>query len=132
MVGQGETPATFSPPNNPASGTMLWFELPVLLRALGASPPSSGGPMLVNAVAGEGVGERWDGVTWPAPRQLTSFETFPVMPETHAVYAATWGSLSLFGLVAATHLLARKGPPRGGGAMGAAVRSAAKKGVEGG
>ena len=32
VVGQGETPATFSPPNNPSSGTMLWFELPVLLQ----------------------------------------------------------------------------------------------------
>lgn len=76
--------------------------------------------MLVNAVAGEGVGERWDGVTWPAPRQLASFETFPVMPETHAVYATTWGSLSLFGLVAATHLLAKKAPT-------AAARAAAAR-----
>ena len=65
---------------------------------------------IVNCVNADesSAGERWDRQTWPAPKHLSSFESFPVMPETHAVYAATWGSLSLFGLVAATQLLLKR------------------------
>ena len=81
--------------------------------------------MLVNAVAGEGVGERWDGVTWPAPRQLASFETFPVMPETHAVYAFTWWSLAAFGIAAASRLLrAPKALPAAAATAAAAAAAA--------
>lgn len=84
---------------------MLWFELPVLAQALGASKLRADNTEFVML---DMVTDSWDGRTFPAPKPLTSFEGFPVMPPTHAVYATTWFSLSLFGLVAAQRLLFRK------------------------
>ena len=107
----GETKATFSPVNDPTSGTMLWLELPLLAKALRCIREEEGSaPILVDEVSEcfgtndgtQGNSTKW---SWPAAKDLASFEAFPVMPETHAVYATTWYSLSTFGLLAAMRLL---------------------------
>ena len=69
--------------------------------------------------AGEGE------ATWPMARGPKAFEAFPVMPETHAVYAATWLSLSAFGLAASTRLLRSPSAPPATKAAAAAVAVAA-------
>lgn len=220
MVAEGEPQATFSPPNDPSSGTMLWLQLPVLAEALGVGEYpglDNGGPLLLEAVAvdpadsltvaavedaaaaaatsvpgtttsspagassgsTEGVatppssaaasGPLWfvpnalapwrsfsntaesfsnaaqqkEGdnagnsrsqsspaaaageATWPMARGPKAFEAFPVMPETHAVYAATWLSLSAFGLAASTRLLRAPSAPPATKAAAAAVAAAA-------
>lgn len=221
MVAEGEPQATFSPPNDPSSGTMLWLQLPVLAEALGVGEYpglDNGGPLLLEAVAvdpadsltvaavenaaaaaaatpvtgtrspagadkgsTEGVatppsssaaaanGPLWfvpnalapwrsssktaedaptaaqqkEGAnagnsrsqsspgaapgeaTWPMARGPKAFEAFPVMPETHAVYAATWLSLSAFGLAASTRLLRAPAAPPATKAAAAAVAAAA-------
>ena len=225
MVAEGEPQATFSPPNDPSSGTMLWLQLPVLAQALGVDDYpglENGGPLLMEAVAVDpadsltvaavedaaataaaaadgaptsargsteedsldaatptsaatATGPLWfvpnaiapwrssslavatgnaanatqqkngtsassssnsqaaaagttaagDEATWPMARGPKAFEAFPVMPETHAVYAATWLSLSAFGLAASTRLLRTPSAPPATKAAAAAVAAAA-------
>ena len=36
---------------------------------------------IVNCVAGDDANNSWDGRSWPAPKHLSSFDSFPVMPE---------------------------------------------------
>mmetsp|Transcript_11315 Transcript_11315/g.26589 ORF Transcript_11315/g.26589 Transcript_11315/m.26589 type:complete len:220 (+) Transcript_11315:668-1327(+) len=113
----GEKEATFSPPNDPESGTMLWLQLPVLAESLGVSQE-----VLLEVVAQDenarddsqaqsGKKAERRPASWPMARGAKCFESFNVMPETHAVYAATWWSLSAFGLGAAVKLLRKPAPP---------------------
>lgn len=54
LVTEGERQATFSPVNDPTSGTMLWLQLPVLAESLGVGAFSSSESL--PPLGGSGVG----------------------------------------------------------------------------
>lgn len=110
VLAYGDRGGYFAPENNPSSGTMMWLELPVLGHFVRATL-FDGEPILIEAIDRTSSERKRSNGTWPKPHNSTEgLVVFPVMPETHAVYALTWCSLSLFGLIASRRILFK--PPR--------------------
>jgi surfeit locus 1 family protein len=110
VVRGSETPSSFVPDNATSSGEWFWLDVPALAAAAHVPP----GTPLVEALAVDGGGS---GEVYPMVRGLTPsavtivaahvtrralaqaqdealLRRFPVMPDDHRNYAATWLTLS--------------------------------------
>lgn len=77
--------------NDVANGRYVWVDL----ETLAAETQSA--PLLVVAVGEKGDGGKGKHQRWPHARPVDAFMEFHVKPMTHAVYAATWASLTVAG-----------------------------------
>ena len=92
VVRRGESPNKYVKTNGDG-GRWMWLDLPTIARAARCDDAA-----VVYALA-DGGETREREAAWPLCRTRTSFLDFYVMPSTHLVYAATWGSLAAIGAV---------------------------------
>ena len=86
---KGEPQKTFSPPNT--TRNVLWVELGFIADVLGLSKKDNDVPYFIALADGQ------TGDDWPKPRSPVQCLAVNIDPPTHAAYAITWFSLSLFG-----------------------------------
>lgn len=88
VVRASETKGRFTPENDPEKGVWYWLDAPAIARACGLPEDTP----LIQAVSGRR--ERDDAPQYPLAVEKESLTTFPVAPEQHLGYAATWFALS--------------------------------------
>jgi len=125
VVSGGEVVGRFSPVNNPSTKKLFWIEPKALVEATGlqnfALPT-----IILESVEYDDVPVTF----YPANRRLKHLDEQYITPMTHLVYAVTWFSLSLAGLVMTFYKF--KKPPKinkrvvGGGGASAAGGGAEK------
>lgn len=94
----------FTPENDVAKRTIRWLEVPAIAQVTGL-PTTPAPPVLVEEVRPPTA----DGQ--PFTRQLDQLKDFNVTPEKHLVYAVTWFSLAVFGVILTYLRLRKKAPP---------------------
>ena len=76
--------------NDIANGRYIWLDLPTIAEVYDTAP------LYVMAINEEGGG---GGKRFPHERPLDSLMHFHVTPSTHLVYASTWGTLTVAGVI---------------------------------
>ena len=94
----------FTSENDAAKKTVRWLEVPAIAQVTGLSTMPTP-PVLVEEVRPPTA----DGQ--PFTRQLDQLKDFSVTPEKHLVYAVTWFSLAVFGVILTYLRLRKKAPP---------------------
>jgi surfeit locus 1 family protein len=95
VVRTSETKGGFTPDNNPEKDTWYWLDAPAIARACGL-PEDTPLIQAVRAARDDGAGSsgQADAPQYPLAVEKESLMTFPVAPEQHLGYAATWFALS--------------------------------------
>jgi len=130
VLRSSEQPGGFVPDNVPGRGPgdphaqWYWLDGPAIARSVGLPPdtplleqvasnrPRDTGPSTMEILGGRTSSLGNAPPSYPAPRTREELLRFPVMPEGHLNYAATWLTLSLFiGAAGVMAMRKRRRPP---------------------